>query len=168
MGVDHNFSVENSKAVETLKKLDFEAWFGKGKELDMLIKRQLVASIATGASLKSSIDNLKASLLSSEGLSPLSRYADTYMRMSIISLGNAVDKEIYDTIGGSNPEAKYLYAGPKDQKNRTFCASRVNSEFNLDQISKFPEDNGSGLNPFYVAPGGWNCRHKLIFVTGDK
>jgi hypothetical protein len=168
MGADHNFSAKDSKAVETIRKLDFDAWFGKGRELDMLIKRQLTAAIATGASLKSSIENLKALLLSSQGLSPLSKYADTYMRMAVISLGNAVDKEIYDTMGGAGPDAMYLYAGPRDKKNRSFCASRVNGEFSLDQIAKFPDENGSGLNPFYVAPGGWNCRHKLIFVTGDK
>lgn len=162
-GVESGIKFSDLTVISKLKTLDFAIWFGKGRELDSLVKRQLVNAIATGASIKTAKERLAIDLLGAGGKTGLlARHADTYMRTALFSLNNSVDKQIYDTAGGGKADAEYIYAGPIDGRNRPFCAKNAWRTFTLSEISKFPTLNGSGMDPFYIAPGGWNCRHKLI------
>lgn len=56
-----------------------------------------------------------------------------------------------------------LYAGPKDQRNRPFCAERVNNIYPIQVV--YTWDNGQGI-PAYLYCGGYGCRHALIPVDG--
>ena len=59
----------------------------------------------------------------------------------------------------------FLYAGPKDERNREFCAQRVNLIFTKAQIATW--DNGQGL-PADIYCGGYNCRHELVPVRQNE
>ena len=59
----------------------------------------------------------------------------------------------------------FLYAGPRDERNRPFCAERVNKVFSREQISQW--DNGQGL-PADIFCGGYNCRHELVPVNVNR
>lgn len=59
----------------------------------------------------------------------------------------------------------FLYAGPKDERNRPFCAERVNKVFSREQIATW--DNGQGL-PADIFCGGYNCRHELVPVNVNR
>lgn len=52
-----------------------------------------------------------------------------------------------------------LYAGPRDARNRLFCAERVNKIFPIEEV--YTWDNGQGV-PAYLYCGGYGCRHALI------
>jgi hypothetical protein len=54
-----------------------------------------------------------------------------------------------------------LYAGPRDARNREFCAERVNNIYPMQEV--YTWDNGQGL-PAHLYCGGWGCRHVLIPV----
>lgn len=56
-----------------------------------------------------------------------------------------------------------LYAGPKDQRNRPFCAERVNNIYPMEVV--YTWDNGQGI-PAYLYCGGYGCRHVLIPTKG--
>lgn len=56
--------------------------------------------------------------------------------------------------------AKYvLYAGPRDARNRPFCAERVNNIYPVEVV--YTWDNGQGI-PAYLYCGGYGCRHQLV------
>lgn len=55
-----------------------------------------------------------------------------------------------------------LYAGPRDARNRPFCAERVNKIYPLEVV--YTWDNGQGL-PAHLYCGGYGCRHILIPVN---
>jgi hypothetical protein len=55
-----------------------------------------------------------------------------------------------------------LYAGPKDARNRPFCAERVNKIFPIQTV--YTWDNGQGI-PANLYCGGYGCRHVLIPVA---
>lgn len=62
--------------------------------------------------------------------------------------------------------AKYvLYAGPRDARNRPFCAERVNKIYPVEVV--YTWDNGQGI-PAYLYCGGYGCRHQLIPVSDNK
>lgn len=52
-----------------------------------------------------------------------------------------------------------LYAGPKDERNRLFCAIRARNVYTLQEVNTW--DNGQGL-PANIYCGGYNCRHELV------
>lgn len=55
-----------------------------------------------------------------------------------------------------------LYAGPRDARNRPFCAERVNKIFPIEAV--YTWDNGQGI-PASIYCGGYGCRHVLIPVA---
>jgi len=56
--------------------------------------------------------------------------------------------------------SKYvLYAGPRDARNRPFCAERVNNIYPTEVV--YTWDNGQGI-PAYLYCGGYGCRHVLV------
>lgn len=52
-----------------------------------------------------------------------------------------------------------LYAGPRDARNRPFCAERVNNIYPVEVV--YTWDNEQGL-PAYLYCGGYGCRHQLV------
>lgn len=61
-------------------------------------------------------------------------------------------------------EKLVLYFGPKDDKNRPFCAERVGNVYPMEEV--YTWDNGQGL-PAHLYCGGYNCRHMLLPVGKD-
>lgn len=56
-----------------------------------------------------------------------------------------------------------LYAGPRDARNRPFCAERVNNIYPVEVV--YTWDNGQGI-PAHLYCGGYGCRHVLIPIGG--
>lgn len=69
----------------------------------------------------------------------------------------------FERIRALGQRKKYvLYAGPRDSRNRPFCAQRVNKIFPLEVV--YTWDNGQGI-PAYLYCGGYGCRHQLVPVS---
>lgn len=159
VGVSGDLNFRDLEIVKALQKLDLELAYGQGQELDLAIKKALVNSIATKAPYKDSIESIANDLLGAgEKVGMLARYADTYLRTSMFALSRSVDKEIYESVGGFE---KYMYVGPVDNKTRPFCLEHVGGVFTVEEIEKWPIEDGSGLDPF-VYGAGFNCRHTLV------
>jgi hypothetical protein len=56
-----------------------------------------------------------------------------------------------------------MYVGPKDSRNRPFCAERVGNVYSMAEVLTW--DNGQGL-PAVIYCGGHGCRHFLQPVEG--
>lgn len=70
----------------------------------------------------------------------------------------------YSRMVAMNQGRKFvLYAGPKDARNRPFCAERVNNIYPIEVV--YTWDNGQGI-PAYLYCGGYGCRHALIPTKG--
>lgn len=159
IGVDTSLTFKDLEILKQLKEIDLTSIYAKGEELDNAIKKALVNAVATGQSYEETIKSIREDLLGAgDKMGLLAKYADTYLRTSLFGLSRMIDKEIYESVGGFD---KYLYAGTIDGKIRPFCVAHVGNVYTEKQILKFPEQNGSGLDPWF-APGGWNCRHFLI------
>lgn len=63
---------------------------------------------------------------------------------------------------GDDPEARFLYTGPDDEKTRDFCAERVNKVFTREEVDAM--DNGQ-LDNVFLTGGGYNCRHLWMEVS---
>jgi hypothetical protein len=159
IGMDINFNYSDARILKIAKNMDFDNLVTQGKNIDQLIKKELVNAIALGSSLKNTINNLSESLLGGgDVMGKLARYSTTYMRTSLFGLSRIIDQEAYDSLDIK----EFIYVGVIfDSKIRPFCAQHVGKVYNKKQIEKFSEQNKSGLNP-YFAPGGYNCRHRLI------
>jgi len=70
----------------------------------------------------------------------------------------------YSRMVALNQNQKFvLYAGPKDGRNRPFCAERVNNIYPMEIV--YTWDNEQGI-PAHLYCGGYGCRHVLIPVSG--
>lgn len=66
----------------------------------------------------------------------------------------------YQRIEALGINSKYvLYAGPRDSRNRPFCAEHVNNIYPTEVV--YTWDNGQGI-PAYLYCGGYGCRHQLV------
>lgn len=161
LGIHLDLSFKDIEILKKLQQIDLAAMYSQGEALDNAIKKALVNGIASGSNYDDVIGNITTSLLGAgETTGMLARYADTYLRTSLFGLSRMVDKEIYEKAGGYS---KYLYVGPIDNRTREFCVEHVGNTYTEAEIEKFPDENDSGLDPWF-SPGGWNCRHRLIPV----
>lgn len=161
IGIATDLSYKNINILQAYKEFDLANMFGEASLLDGLVKKQLVNAIALNTPWHDAVMNLATDLLGSDIKGGrLARYAETYMRTSLFGLSRTIDKTIYDQLG----EDRFLYVGALDKRTRPFCEEHVGNEYTLAEIEAFPEENESGLDPFF-APGGWNCRHRLIPVA---
>lgn len=159
LGISTDLTFKDIEIIKRLKEIDLNSMYAKGEELDNAIKKALVNGIASGSNYDDMVRSISDDLLGGgEALGFLAKYADTYVRTSLFGLSRMVDKEIYDKAGGYE---KYLFAGPIDGRTREFCLEHVGNEYTESEIKQFPDENGSGLDPWF-SPGGWNCRHRLI------
>jgi len=164
VGIKFDMKISDIAGLTALRETDYAALLGQANLMDAQIKQQLVNAIALQANYSDTVEGLATQMLGVGGRSGmLAKYANTYMRTALFGVTRVVDKEIYNKVGGNEPKSIYEYAGPVDGKTRPFCLSHVGKKFTKKKVDNFPVENGSGLDPF-VAPGGWNCRHRLVLV----
>lgn len=63
---------------------------------------------------------------------------------------------------------KFVYIGPRDNKNRPFCAfvlSAGKKEWTREEISQLDSRADAQLLPTFVYGGGFNCRHRWIHAA---
>ena len=167
IGITTDLKYTDITIVKQLQTMDFSVFQAEASLLDERIKRELVNAIALNSPYQQTVDNLSTSLLGSgKKNGTLARFADTYMRTALFGLSRTIDQEIYDKVGGLEPTALYLYAGPVDKRTRDFCMRHVNKVYSRAKVEQFPVENGGGLNPF-MAPGSWNCRHYLVLISKE-
>lgn len=95
------------------------------------------------------LTDIKAQRIFSTLESDLKTATASYSRLETLALGS-----------------KYvLYAGPRDARNRPFCAERVNNIYPVEVV--YTWDNGQGI-PAYLYCGGYGCRHQLIPTNRKK
>lgn len=64
----------------------------------------------------------------------------------------------------------FWYRGPQDDRTRDFCGHFVGTRVTMDILDKYAGSYGRnpGLLPVYAYLGGYNCRHELVPLPGEK
>lgn len=63
---------------------------------------------------------------------------------------------------GDDPETRFAYMGPVDDKTREFCLARVGKIYSRVDIDAM--DNGQ-IGDVFLTGGGYNCRHVWMEVS---
>ena len=65
-----------------------------------------------------------------------------------------------------SPERWWLYDGPRDERNRDFCAHFVGTRVTIAKLNTYSMryDRKHPLPPS-IGLGGWACRHELVPLT---
>jgi len=160
IGIKIDLDYKDVTILKHYKNFDLANMYGEAAQLDNLIKKQLINAVFLNRSWHDTVLALATDLLGADIKDGrLSRYAETYMRTSLFGLSRIIDKKIYDKQNITN----FVFLGALDGRTRPFCKAHVGNKYAREEIEQFPVENGSGLDPFF-APGGWNCRHRLIPV----
>ncbi|MCP3683779.1 MAG: hypothetical protein GY861_13930 [bacterium] len=168
IGIMADINFKDISIIKQLQTMDFSVFHAEASLLDERIKRELVNAIALEAPYQTTVNNLSRSLLGAgDKAGTLSGFANTYMRTALFSMARATDQAIYDKVGGAEPTALYIYAGPVDSKTRPFCMRHINKVYSRTKIMGFSSITKSPIDPF-ASPGGYNCRHYLVFITEEQ
>jgi hypothetical protein len=154
--------VDFVSTVEQIKRADFGVFEAEARSLDAMVKARLINSLVLGEDYQRTVSLLADDLLGSDEKSgKLARFANTYMNTAFVSLGRAVDMEIYEKIGGNEPDAEYIYVGPVDNKTRDFCLEHVGQTRTRAEWEEIGDSEGVDI---FAEGGGWSCRHRLLLI----
>jgi len=146
----------NTRALATLKETDYRFLAAIGPAAVQAVATGVIQNTIQGRPRAEIIEKVR-NKLSLE----LANRAVTYADTALTSYDRRVSMEIWQEAGLD----KFLYRGPKDIKNRTFCEARVGKVFTLAEIQQMV--NGTGPEPPLIYGGGWNCRHVFTPIPGQ-
>ena len=124
------------------------------------VRRQLESTLFENVGPEEMSKRLAKQLLGTKDKrgNPMTRHADTIAKTAYNAYANAL------TLQNVNLEdvVAYYYSGPKDNKNRSFCAVRVEKVHEKEQLQM---DIGGQAGGTLHNAGGFNCRHKLFPIS---
>lgn len=119
------------------------------------IGRRAVAEVAKGLIENTLLGGTKRQMIDRIGaeLDKFQSHAATYAETAIVTYDREVQWQTFRNAGVT----RLVYIGPKDIKNRPFCAKHAGKSYTRAEIAAL--DNGTKLMPVSRFGGGWNCRH---------
>lgn len=124
------------------------------------VRRELNSTLFENVGAEEMADRLRKALVGTKDKrgNPMTRHADTIAKTAYNAYANAL------TLQNVNPNniVAYYYSGIKDDRNRPFCAVRVDKVLEKEQLESDIQGNAGGT---LHNAGGWNCRHKLFPIT---
>lgn len=140
----------------TATKLEFNSLIDvKEAELTNLVFQQIKA----GASKEQMIASVKKSLESAG----MGNQSTRGLKTLIVTKSHELESFITKTLSEQAGVEQWKYVGPRDSKNRSWCASHVNKTLTKKEIEAWEGQSWTGKksgDPFVVR-GGWNCRHNF-------
>lgn len=104
----------------------------------------------------------RSTLLIAEDLTDALDAAEPILRTQYDTTVSILGRQVEAIKADPEPDTRFLYAGPDDQKTRSFCEERVNQVYTRAEIEQM--DNGQIPNVFLTG-GGYNCRHVWMEVV---
>ena len=95
-------------------------------------------------------------------LDKLSRDLSTTVDTGVLGMDRAISV-VQSEIAGVE---YFLYDGPKDGRNRPFCAKLVGKRLTKKQLRNLRNDVGP--QPPSIWAGGYGCRHRLVALDTDE
>ena len=160
IGISADIGFRDLTQIKILKNIDYSVLWQEAEMLDALVKKQLVNAIASNANYTDTVNNLANDLLGQgEKMGKLARFSETYMRTALADFSRIIDQEIENAVGGDDPNALYIYAGPVDARTRDFCVEFVGEIKTRKEWEQIGDSEGVDM---FSEGAGWNCRHRLI------
>jgi len=97
----------------------------------------------------------------------LTRYLRQYIHDTMWQISRAVDKNYAEEL---NLNYAY-YVGTAIDKTRDFCLARIGKLFTREEIKSWENETWAGKiegGDIFIDLGGYNCRHRLGWVTDEK
>jgi hypothetical protein len=159
MGVaDKPLSVLDEQALQQVRDLHLAEFRAIGERAVQELSRGVLMNTVAGARRSEIIQAMTATLGTK-----FQAYAASYADTALMSYDRTVSWKTWEAVGLS----LFLYRGPRDVKNRPFCAEHVGKTLTAGQIGQL--DNGKGQpKPVSIYGGGWNCRHVWTPVVADE
>lgn len=136
----------------------------EGTELQNRISKVLSSQIASGGSFQEMMDEMRTVIEGSDQVNgAMMRYFKTYVYDAFSGVQASADNYLAEISGYQH----FVYSGTLIETTRPFCEERANKIFHKDVIKDWEEMNWAGKNrevPFVVARGGYNCRHRLLWI----
>ncbi len=104
--------------------------------------------------------------LAAEFLAVAHNRIDVFISQAISVLETDIRLETADSRGVK----WFWYAGPRDPGNRDWCSHFVDTKVTKEILDKFSDSFGRGRQPrpASIWRGGYNCRHRLVPLVGDR
>lgn len=141
------------RAIEAAMETDAIEWQRLGSDLAIRIKQQLEQMTLAPYTVSQA-----AQLLSTQTGLTLSR-ARTHINTSLAGLQRRIHMETAQQMERSGEDVVFYYAGPRDKRNRPFCARWAGRAITKQRLGQL--DNGHNISVKHHA-GGYNCRHDLL------
>jgi hypothetical protein len=138
----------DTKVLGALKRMDYRFLSEIGPAAVQAVSFGVVQNTLVGTPRSRIIANIRDTLDAK-----LTGYAVTYADTALSAYDRRVTMATWKQAG----LRRFMYRGPKDVKNRPFCARHVGKVYTLEEIKRM--DNGTKLMPVLVYGGGWSCRH---------
>jgi len=148
--IDTALAVAPQAALGVLRALDLVELGAIGARTVQTITAGVVRNAIAGTSRRKIIADIQADA------GRFQAYAATYADTALSVFDRAVHEAAFKGAGID----RFLYMGPRDIKNRPFCALHAGKVYTAAQVGKL--NNGTKLMPVSKYGGGWNCRHILI------
>ncbi len=143
------YSPIRQDTLQNLRSMDLSAFAEYGNRAVQQISRELTLHTIAGKKRSDVIRSLKANLDTTFENAEL--FADTALR----SYDRTVQMATWDEASIDTFE----YAGPKDKRNRLFCAERIGKTYSKAQLKKMSNGTKWPVLPYL---GGPRCRHYLL------
>lgn len=153
------YDIENDRIIKGGK---LEALFSMDsvKQKTILLVNQ---AISGDIGKRQFLRQFKAQFIGADGTGELEKY----FTRNAFNIFQRNDRIIQNEFRKELSLSFVIYSGPKDEKNRPFCANRVGKVFHESEVEKFnPLAKGTVYDPFEDW-GGVNCRHTGTWIT-DK
>lgn len=138
----------DEKALYALRTADYTYLKDIGESAARQVAQKVVLNTLAGEPRSRIIEDVEK-VLDGKFKSFAASYADT----ALVSYDRRVNFDLWVKAGVK----QFIFRGPKDIKNRPFCASHVGQVFTVKQIEGM--DNKVGPMPVKYFGGGWGCRH---------
>ena len=145
----------DGQALNRLRAMDYDFLVNVGTDTVQAVANGLVQQTLMGTPRAAIIQQISSTLETN-----FQHRAVTYADTALVSYDRRAAANIWTGAGIK----QYLYRGPKDIKNRPFCAHHVGQVYTLDQINgqlnaELADYSHKPLLPCLVYGGGYNCRH---------
>ncbi len=152
--------VVDSNQTRAVLNTNLSTMRGVAESFTSEIRRQLNSSLFEDIGPEEMADRVKGLLEGKKDKrgNPMTRHAETLARTAYNAYATAL------TLQNVNLDevVAFYYSGPEDNRNRKFCAERVEKVIAKETLEN---DIANQPNGTLHNPGGFNCRHKLFPVS---
>jgi len=144
----------------------------KGSYLDTLMQNEIVRQEVKGIMIRNISANTGLKQLERDlkgyikGVGEQSGKLERYYKQYAYDTFNQVDESINMQVADELDLQHFIYAGTEIKSTRPFCEERIGGAFTREEAEAWSKEDWKGKSgPFFPNRGGYNCRHKIAWIS---